>query len=181
MNKRNTVVWLISVLCCAIMVFAHTGAQGQTSKKMIVFVRHAEKDLQNTTNDPPLTAKGKKRAEDLVAVVEMYLAREQAEAVKSIVATEFVRTQQTAEPLAKKLNLQPVIIPASDKALLLTTIKESASSMLVVGHSNTLPSIIQQLTGETIPEIQDKEYNKIFILTIEGRKKTLAMETFGSR
>lgn len=181
MIRRLWLFRFVALMYCAILLVSYSETLAQAPKIMVVIVRHAEKDVQNNPENPPLTAKGKKRAQDLIIAVEQFLVREQAVPVKHIVVTEFARTRETAEPLAKKLNLQPLVIPASDKTLLLKTIKESTASMLVVGHSNTIPAIIHQLTGETIPEIDDKEYNKIFIVTIEGRKKTLALEYYGSR
>ena len=68
-------------------------------------VRHAEK--ASDTKDALLSAQGNERAECLAHFLG-------DAGIRSILVTRVVRTQQTAEPLAKKLGLTPTIFDADD-------------------------------------------------------------------
>ena len=88
--------------------------------------------------------------------------------VRSIYTSEVARTQQTAEPLAQRLSIKPEVVPANDidalVAKLRARVEEGAA--LVVGHSNTIPAIIERLTGEAASPIGDGEYDRMFVLTL---------------
>jgi len=79
-----------------------TGPAGKGASTTFVIVRHAERD---PGTDPPLNAKGLRRAEALkTALLDARPA--------AIYCTDLIRNRQTAEPLAKALNLQPpTLIP----------------------------------------------------------------------
>ena len=72
----------------------------QNTDRVVLLVRHAERASQPT--DSVLSSRGKKRAECI-----SNLLRDAG--VKDIFVTQFVRTQQTAEPLAKKIGLHPAL------------------------------------------------------------------------
>jgi len=46
------------------------------------------------------------------------------------------------------------------------------STTLVVGHSNTIPEIIEKLGGGAV-KIKDSEYDHLYVVTIEGGKGRL--------
>src|SRR5262249_8676752 len=87
--------------------------------------------------------------------------------VGSIYATEVKRTQQTAEPLAKELGIQPVIVRADDSTALVSKLKQDFASknVLVVGHSDTLPKVLSQLGITSAPVIPNKDYDLLFVVT----------------
>src|SRR5712671_6225807 len=108
----------------------------------IVLVRHAEKVSEAA--DALLSDVGKQRAEKLAHTL--------ADAgITSIFTTEAERTKQTAAPLAKLLHLQPMVIPAKDIAGLVNKLvaQPQDAVVLVVGHSNTLPDVINKLRGHS--------------------------------
>jgi hypothetical protein len=39
---------------------------------------------------------------------------------------------------------------------------------VVVGHSNTIPAIVERLSGEPEPAIGDGEYDRMFVVTLIG-------------
>ena len=39
---------------------------------------------------------------------------------------------------------------------------------LVVGHSNTVPEIIERLGGGTVAPMADDEYDRLFLVTLTG-------------
>jgi phosphohistidine phosphatase SixA len=85
--------------------------------------------------------------------------------ITGIFTTEYKRTRQTAEPLARRLGIEPVAIPAKDVAALLEKLKGASGNVLVVGHSNSVPGVIEAL-GVTGPiAIADDEFDNLFIVT----------------
>jgi phosphohistidine phosphatase SixA len=94
--------------------------------------------------------------------------------ITAIYVTQYKRTRQTAEPLARQFGIPIVERPvnsansatyAQDLAKeILTT--SAGKGVLVVGHSNTVPDIVKALSGSVVPAITDPEYDHIFIVTI---------------
>ena len=49
---------------------------------------------------------------------------------------------------------------------------------LIVGHSNTVPEIVQKLSGVTVPAIGEDEYDTVYIVTVPtfGKSSVLRMK-----
>ncbi len=130
-----------------------------SAQKMVILTRHAERaDGQATmgASDPPLSAAGAARAEKLASML--------ADAgVTAIFTTEYRRTKATAAPLAAKLKLTPEVVAAARTATVIEKIKAHANdTVFVVGHSNTVASIIKALGGPDVA-IGDTEYDNLFL------------------
>ena len=124
----------------------------------VVLVRHADITSVAGNPDPPLNAAGTARADAL--------RRALADAgVGAIFVTRFQRTRQTAQPLADALGIEPAI--RDDVGETVAAIREQASSstVLVVGHTNTLPDICAGLGGPALPAIGATEFDRLFVLT----------------
>jgi broad specificity phosphatase PhoE len=122
---------------------------------LVILVRHAERVQGPTTEDVPLTDAGRARAERLAAA----LAKADVEA---IFVTRFRRTSETAKPLADRLHLTP--IEESDPAALIATLRSRGrGTVLVVGHSDTVPDVIAALGGPAVT-IADDEFDDLFVL-----------------
>ena len=141
------------------------------AQQLVIVVRHAERADGGTppmggTADPPLSAAGKARADKLAGMLT-------SSGVAAIYATEFVRTQQTAAPVAAALQLTTTIRSSSDTAALVDELKRKHAHdiVLVVGHSNTVPAIIKALGGPTVT-VGDDEYDKLFIVVPATRALT---------
>lgn len=123
-------------------------------KGVILLVRHAERVPAPATDDAPLTDAGRARAQRLAAL----LAKAD---IKSIFVTRFGRTQATAKPLADALNLTP--IEESDTVQIVAKLKTHADeTVLVVGHSDTVPDVIKGLGGPSVT-IADDEFDDLFL------------------
>ena len=100
--------------------------------------------------------------------------------VDAIFATQYRRTQETAEPLSKRLQV-PVRTAAPDDIEGLTKqilTEYKGKIVLVITHSDTIPKLIQELHGsKKLPPIEDNEYDNIFIVSIPwfGKVKTLRL------
>ncbi len=154
------VMWLLFFLVVALAFVGYRSATTTT----VVLVRHAEKELV-TIDDPPLAAAGERRAERLG---QMFGNIRGAGRIDGIYVTDTRRSQQTAMPLATRLGLKPEVLPSTDiKGIVARVTREHrGGTALVVAHSNTLPEIIKELSGITVPELADDEYDGLYIVTV---------------
>ena len=131
----------------------------------VLLVRHGERTAPTPANpDPPLTAAGKARAKTLLHVLGQA-------GIKAIYRSEFLRAKQTAQPLAAQLALTPIEMgnAAAIKHDILS--HHVGETVLMIGHSNMVPELIQQLGAGTIPVIDDGEYDNLFVVKIVGSGK----------
>src|SRR5947207_14815007 len=139
------------------------GAQGTT----VVLVRHAEK-AATPVDDPPLTAAGEARARDL------WMAIREA-SVSSVITTQFTRTRATAQPTATALGLAPTVVPATSPTHVQDVVteirKHPGKTVLVVGHSNTVPAIVEALGARRPGAICDSRYDDMFVVIVAGDGK----------
>jgi phosphohistidine phosphatase SixA len=157
-------------------------------KVITVFLaRHAEKET-TPPEDPPLTTAGQERAQTLMRMLA-------GTGIKTIYTSQFLRTRQTAEPLAKQLGVDVTVLAikmddknprkVSDQSYVEVVNKvyeRAGESVLIVGHSNTLSEIIKRLGGDMMPSIDDKEFDDLFVVTIyaKGKAKVLRLK-YGSK
>ena len=141
-----------------------------------VVVRHAEKATDDPEN-PSLSAIGQARA---VALAE----RLRDAPLVAAYATEFRRTQQTAQPTADVHRL-PVKAyyargPANEIA---AQWKQShrGGTVLVVGHSNTVPDLVAALCGSETAPMDEREYDRLSIVRIGADgAATLDVQRYGA-
>jgi len=151
--------FLLTALLAAIPA-GHLAAQAASPVTVFV-VRHAEKGPGSP--DPSLTKEGKERARAL--------ERALADAgITAIFTSEFKRTQETAAPLAAKLNLQPTVLDARKPDDLVRRISAlpSGSKALVVTHSNLVPLIVEKLSGQKVSDLTDADYDRLYVVTSGG-------------
>ena len=142
---------------------------GQNRAGVVFLVRHAEKASE--AKDALLSDLGQRRAECLAHFLK------DAD-VRKILVTRVVRTQQTAEPLAKILGLKPTVLDADDITAFVKNLRaEPNANVLLVGHSDTIPKIIEQLGGGKIAPMEASEYDKILVLHPEANGKTGSVVT----
>ena len=116
--------------------------------------------------DPPLTKAGWERAAALAHVLK-------DAGVQAIYTTQYIRTQQTAQPLADKLGLKLQIIHADADHLpeYVQTVIERAEKehgggrVLVVSHGNVIPLLLKELGTIKNLTLGDREYDNLFIVT----------------
>ena len=127
------------------------------AEPLIFLVRHAEKAEGGADpKNPELSDAGRTRAQSLARMLR-------DAGVTAIFATEYRRTQQTAEEIARASGVQVTIVPAKDTAALVDKLKASGTNALVIGHSNTVPEIIKTLGVEKPVEIAETDYDNFFI------------------
>ncbi|HTM91491.1 MAG TPA: histidine phosphatase family protein [Flavisolibacter sp.] len=108
-------------------------------------VRHAEKESLTMpgnamTSDVPLSEPGRQRAEALKDLLR-------GENIKYIFSTNYIRTKSTAQPLAAALNV-PIEIYDQKDASFVSKLKSLDGNALIVGHSNTVDDLVNELAGK---------------------------------
>lgn len=131
-------------------------------------VRHAEK-ATTPANNPPLTEAGKQRAEKLKTLL---LSKN----IKAIYSSDYVRTKETARPLAEKLGLPIGLYNPQEQTEFIEQLKASKKNTLIVGHSNTIRHIVNGLyEHDTLrTDIDERIYDNLFVIT---RKRFPARQT----
>jgi broad specificity phosphatase PhoE len=131
-----------------------------------ILVRHAEKDLTQSTNNPDLSSEGKVRATRLVDVLKQT-------DIQAVYSTDFKRTRQTVEPLAIARSLTINTYDARNNNDIDGMLQQySGGTILVSGHSNTVPQFINYLIGEEkYQPMGDGEYGNIIIVSVIERGK----------
>lgn len=143
------------------------------AQNLVFVVRHAEKAAAAgaggmMADDPDLSDEGRARAESLAWMLK-------DAGIKAIFATEFKRTQQTAAPLAKALGLQVVSIGSRDNSKLVEMVRKAEGNVLVVGHSNTAPVILEALGVQDPVTIDDAEYDNLFIVATGSQPRMVRL------
>lgn len=167
MKQRLFILIFVNLFLCSPLL-------AQQTETTVILVRHAEK-ATTAGDDPQLSQEGAARAELLAKMFEH-------SGLTAIYSSQYVRTRKTAEPIAQKLGLQLKIVPAESTKKLVDTIlaRHSGGTLLVVGHSNTLPEIIAALGAGKIAEIPDDDYDNLYIVTLagKGKGKTIRLRFF---
>lgn len=137
----------------------------QNAITTFIFVRHAEK-MADGSKDPELSEAGKKRAEALAVL----LAQTKLDAIYS---TKFKRTEMTAAPLAKALSLSIQNYDGGKLEEIDAMLqKHAGGAVLVVGHSNTTPGMINYLTGKSdYKNFDDSDYGNLVIVSVTEKGK----------
>ncbi len=157
---------LLVVLILAMFVYGPGIAQEENSFT-IYLVRHAEKVIdKDNLKDPPLTECGIERAES----IKYFLTDIDLDRVYS---TDYIRTRETARPTATSKQLDIELYNTGDMKAIAEMLLERGESVLVVGHSNTVPILAGLLAGEQGYAIPDNVYNQVYQVVIYGEIKKL--------
>lgn len=144
---------------CASQPAART--QAADAGTVFVLVRHAEK-AKDDPKDPTLSDAGVARAERLAGTLSYAQ-------VVAVYSTAYHRTKLTAAPTAELHRLSVRIYDASlvadDFAAQLLR-DHTAGTILVVGHSNTIPALAAALCRCNIPPMQENEFDRVIEISI---------------
>jgi len=158
-----TALALLALISCVLIYWTH-------STTVVLVVRHAERNNAAACSPPelgpPLSAAGQNRAQTLA-----HVCRDAG--VAGIYASKFCRTQQTVAPLANQLGLTVNVVDqvAPDKTVSVDALiaqvwaNHTGQVVLIAGHTNTVPVIIEKLGGAIAP-IPETEFDNLFVVTI---------------
>ena len=165
--KWSTLVLLLALFSSPILA----------ADTMVIVVRHAEKSTDDP-KDPSLSEQGQARADKLAVILK-------DAHVTAAYTTQYKRTKLTALPAATQSGLSVEVRDATREnantytADLLKEIqkKHRGKTVLVVGHSNTVPEIVKQLTGVDIAPIGENEFDRLYLITL-GKKPKLVSASY---
>lgn len=144
----------------------------QDSVTTFLLVRHAEKE--STGTDPNLTTDGQARAEELQRVLKNI-------PLSAVYSSNYKRTQQTAAPAAADQGLSVQVYDPLVYAPLVDDVLQNhrGNAVLIVGHSNTVPKLLDFLTGVSgSPDIPDSQFDNLYIVSVyeKGNATVLHMK-----
>lgn len=147
-------ILIVIVACCIYVCFY---CCWNCSPTTVILVRHAEKDMSQPSN--PLSPAGEARAQKLVHVAG-------SSGITTIYTSNALRAKQTAQPLANSMGITPVEIdPMEIQDFVDGIMSHKGETILVVGHSNTVPLIIQEIGVVNPPPISEETYDNLFIVS----------------
>ena len=144
----------------------------QDSATTFIVVRHAE--TAGIGNNPNLSNAGLARAEKLRQALSTV-------PLKAVYTTNFNRTTQTAQPTADDNALGLTIYNASNQSPFVDNVLEMyrLNAVLVVGHSNTVPELLNILVGSaSYMMLPETEYDNLFVVTVfeKGNSKVVHLK-----
>ena len=151
------------MLVTKLVVAQNTQTAGELSgakSTTIYLIRHAEKaDNSKNTN---LSEVGLMRAshwDDVFSAVQF----------DGIYATNFNRTLQTAAPTALTQKITVTTYDPKEPNLDKIKKEHSGQTILIVGHSNTIPDLVNKIIGQNVyPNIEETIFGNLYIVKIHG-------------
>lgn len=149
-------------------------AQAQT----VIIVRHGEKAAP--TGDADLSAAGQARAQALAAALS-------GARITAVLATPLKRARQTAGPAAEAAGVPVIAIPfdGGDAAHVKRVAAQARqaprdATVLIVGHSNTVPDIARALGDPSPQPLTDCDYDKLTVLELDGTTARAVHTRYGA-
>ena len=145
-----------SVLVLILFVMQNLWSQSTT----IYMIRHAEKG--DASADPELSEAGQARAAKWTVCFNDI-------PLDAIYSSDYKRTKQTAMPIAVSKGKEITIYNPSTLHLKMLTTENPGKTILIVGHSNTIPKQINDLLQQNkYPDIDESEFGHLYKITVDG-------------
>jgi phosphohistidine phosphatase SixA len=108
-------------------------------------------------DDPSLSAQGAAEAAQLAALLK-------DRGIATIFVTPTKRSRETAQPLANAMGARIETYNPRDNAALAKRAAAIPGSILIVGHSNTVPAIVAAVGGIPPAAMSEDDYGRIFAI-----------------
>lgn len=130
-------------------------------------IRHAEKDRSDPEDvDPELNQDGLGRAMHWAEILDEV-------PLDAIYSTDFERTSMTAAPAAVKKDITVRFYDPDTLDAERFIAENSGKNILVVGHSNTTPALVNSLVGEEkFASMDDGDNGSLFIVQVGDDRRT---------
>lgn len=171
MLRRFGTTHASAILLLAVLLGGCATQPARDSGAAFVLVRHAEK-IDDGSKDPPLSVAGEARARALAALLE-------SAPLRAAYATGYRRTQATARPSAQTHSLQVITYDANrSTADFATQLRRDHrdGTVLVVGHSNTVPALAAALCGCSVAPMDDAEFDRRITVSVASDGKAMLRE-----
>ena len=154
---------LLTVLSCNTVSDPETPKETQNTPTVVYLIRHAEKDRSNLDDpNPELTEKGLERAKYWNTILKKV-------PLSAIYSTNFHRTMQTAMPTARAKHLEIINYDDGKSAVPQWLKAHKGEHILIVGHSNTIPGIVNTMLGEEkYEQIEDTNNANLYMVTLSN-------------
>jgi len=158
MNHRRL---LARGLPAAALLAAALAAAPAAASVVVYVVRHAEKGGAPGDRDPALSTEGLRRADDLARTLRSVK-------LSGVYATQFKRTQQTVAPAAAAAKVEITMHPAGKESELAAKVRATREgAVLIAGHSNTVPAILEALGAKEKITLSEADYDDLFVVVID--------------
>jgi broad specificity phosphatase PhoE len=137
-------------------------AQHIAADHPVFVVRHLQK---GEGADPSLTAEGAANAQHLAAMLK-------GKGIVAVFATPTRRAMETGEPLAKMLGIAVTPYDPAKPAILAAKVTAAGGPVLVVGHSNTVPDLIQLFGGARPAPLSEQDFGTVYAIEPGGEVVT---------
>ena len=129
-------------------------------------IRHAEKEAKDPKDqNPGLNIDGMIRSNtwaDYFGPIR----------IDEIYHTKYIRTKQTISLTAQRKAIAPIRYEPKTIYSEEFLDKTNGKTVLIVGHSNTIPQLVNKLIGEEkFNDLEDNDYSTLFKVTINGKDK----------
>jgi broad specificity phosphatase PhoE len=167
----------LTVIAGVLIVIAAAWFLITSTSTTVIIVRHAPQMLGVGGDDPPLSAEGEARAASLARMLgDTHLKSR----IAAIYVSEKLRSRSTVAPLAQMLGITPQVVSEDDPRALARRVlhEHSGETILIVGHANTLPAVVADLSGVAdIPAVEPSDYATLYVVTVPkiGRSGVLRM------
>lgn len=141
-------------------------AGGIADRQTIYVIRHLQKaDGEN----PPLNSEGAAAAIRLATMLE-------DKRIRAIYATPALRAEETGAPLARRLGIAMTSYDPRDPQALVDAAGAVDGAVLVVGHSNTVPELVERFGGRPVPQLTEDDYGTIFAIDAAGAVRSIKVD-----
>ena len=133
-------------------------AQSNSESITVILLRHSEKVADGSKN-PDLTERGKNYAQSLAKLFSEVK-------FDAAFSTPYTRTQETIGVLVKGQSIPLYEYPPLDMKNILKVVGEKGYKTIIVsGHSNTVPFLVNDLVPSAkLEELDESDYGKIYIV-----------------
>ena len=150
---------ILKTFCAALLLLAGCATTPPAPEPAWYVVRHLHTPAGE--RDPDLTPEGQRYAS--------LLAQQLSQAgIGAIYVSDYKRTRQTAAPLAAALGLTPIVYDPADTPGLVTRVRAETVPVLIVGHSNTVPDIVEQLGGARPAPLVHEDFGDVWRIGPDG-------------
>ncbi|MHC4974991.1 MAG: hypothetical protein ACYTF7_00110 [Planctomycetota bacterium] len=163
---------MLHTLRAAILLVSLLLTASATADTTFILVRHAEKITGTNDVNPSLSRAGEQRAQDLARLlsdvdIDMVYPTTMRTDDGTVAIT---RTWKTADPISIPRKIPTNGYEASSVDSVITHAFENHrdGTVLIVGHSNTIPQLIELLGVRAPVTMTEEDYDDIFFVRIDG-------------
>lgn len=151
---------------------ARARVEAEAAPTVVFLVRHAER-AEDGTSDPPISEVGRDRARLLAQMLrDVHLTH--------VHTTDFRRTRATGGPTAEAAGLKMTLYDPDDLDGFADRLRATPGRHLVLGHSNTTPQLVEALGGDPQGDIDELEYDRLYVMTFTAGEASTVLIRFGT-